>query len=480
MSSTKEGFAPPTIKDSLVRHQIHHDAQNAINRMSECMRDMSQPYSEDIASLFQVSPLIANARPTPLPSAPDQHGQFERCIWFLYNHGRLVLIHRTNMAAKAHTPTSSFSGIVKLIRPRNPLRLTSSFTHATIEMYQKARDLPMLIPARVHRRNDTKTLTGCSDPVSLSLAHGMQRVLRGDLTEGLAFVITMRLHNITPVPIRNGVCLRVKISQKSTNGNRVMLGDGSACVAVSAYKHEIPAGDSVTWEVTLMLSGVGDLVLQADVTFLDLEKEATTHKWVSAGGGPVDDHAVPSDAMDEDDEATTDVTLSCTPITISSLEALIPCPLVFFAGCSRCEPNPGHGDAASFVYLWDGMGKWQHTLTFIIPRGHMTVRTLADTKKGYVNLPSSEANGGGSPKTGCAFLSPDGSHVYCTHQANVGDGHLLEVRSDSSVLFESLVGAKERQTSFVQFIFGSAAVVLDAHLDEGHELRNSSSFDSHH
>ena len=193
-------------------------------------------------------------------------------------------------------------------------------------MYQKVHDLPLFIPAWDYRRNDTVafTVTGCSDPVSLILTHGMQRVLRGDFTESLSFVITMRLYNITPVPIRNGVCLGVKILQKATSGKRVMLGDGSTCAVMSPYKHEIPAGDSVTWEVTLMNWRVGELVVQTDVTFLDLEKESTTHRWLSAGG-PVDEKVMPIEAIDDEEEAVMDITLPCKPITIFTIDALIPC-----------------------------------------------------------------------------------------------------------------------------------------------------------
>ena len=90
------------------------------------------------------------------------------------------------------------------------------------------------------------------------------------------------------------------------------------------------------------------------------------------------------------------------------------------------------------------MSKWQRILPFVIPHGQIecnAIRTLADTTKGYVNFASSEANSEEwtpRPITGCAFLSPNGSRIYCTHQANVGDGHLLEVRSDSSILLESV------------------------------------------
>lgn len=465
-TSTKEDFSPMR-KDSPVRQQIHDDAQNAIDRISAIMHNRPQSFSEDVVSSFQVSPLLTHTAQVSLPSSPDKHGQLERCMWFLFHHGRL-LMNRTNiMAIKAVFPTAFSSGFAKLIRPRNPLRLTNTFSHATIDKYTIVRDLHLLIPARENPlRHNTITLTGCSDPVSLIMSHGMQRMLRGDTTESLTHVITMRLHNITPVSIRNGVTLGVKISRRSLPGQN-RLGDGSTCVAVSTYKHEIPSGDSITWEITLMNSRVGDLVVQTDVTFLDLEKEAKTNQWLSAGGESVNDHAMSSDAMDDADEAATmDITLPFMPITISSLEALIPCPLVNFAGCRRCAPNPGQGDDISFKYLWECMGKWQRILPFVIPHSQIeynAIRTLADTTKGYVNFTASEANSEectSSPITGCAFLSPNGSRIYCTHQANVGDGHLLEVRSDSSILLESVVGTVDLQTKFLRFIFGNAVVVV--------------------
>jgi hypothetical protein len=456
----------PSKQSSVIRHQIVHDAQYAIYRISKCIHHMPQSYPEDIASSFQVSSLIGDAILRPLLPRPETHGQWKRCSRFLYNHARLVLIHRTNTAIRALTPTLSSPGIGKLVRPRNPLRLTSSFSHSKIEMYQKARDLPLLIPVRDYHRNDAETLTGCSDPVSLTLTHGVQRVLRGDSTEGLSFVITMRLYNITPVPIRRGVCLGLKISHRNTPGKRVMLGDGPSFAVTSPYKHEISAGDSITWEVTLMNWRVGDLVVQTDITFLDIDKESTTHRWVTAGG-PIDEDAVPIEAMDDDDEASMDVTLPCKTISISTVEGLIPCPLVYFLGCDQCAPNMGQGDVASFEYLWNCMEKWRRTLPFIIPNGQMegkAVATLSDTRIGYVNLASSVTSGddnGMGGLTGCAFLAPDGSRICCIHQARGGDAHVLKVRSDSSVLLESIAGTSYSQTAFIRFIFGSSASVLN-------------------
>jgi hypothetical protein len=77
-----------------------------------------------------------------------------------------------------------------------------------------------------------------------------------------------------------------------------------------------------------------------------------------------------------------------------------------------------------------------------------------------VTLKSSAANGdngAGNPITGCAFIALDGSRIFCKHQANETNSHDLTIRSDSSDLFESVVGGAE---IFLRFIFGANAFVI--------------------
>ena len=312
IASAKEGAPTDSEQGTWLRYQITLDATNAISRISKCIDNLPQSYPEDIASTFQVSPLIANAKPKAFSASfPGQHKSTENCALFLYNHARLVTAHRTSIAAKAVASTTYMSGMLsskKLIRPRDALRLKSSVSRSTIQMYEKVSGLPLLIPARSSNSNQAVTLTGSSDPVSLLLSHGMRRVRKGDSTEGLSLVVTIRVFNVTPVPIRNGVRLELRIS-RSSGGD--MVHDGlTSCVATSLYNHEIPPGDFVTWEVTLNgeVASTG-LSLQPYVTFpkMEKEKESTTHKWVSgAGDGPTDA------TLDNDEiETTLDVTLPC-------------------------------------------------------------------------------------------------------------------------------------------------------------------------
>ena len=180
ISSAKEGVPTDTKQGSMLRYQIALDATGAISRISECIRNTPQSHPEDIVSMFQASPLIAHANPKPLLPPPSHRKPIEQCALFLYHHAQLALAHRTYMAAKAVAPTTSSTGVLsssKSIQPRNALRLTSSFSHSTIEKYQKLRDLPLLIRVRPSRGSSgTVTLSGSSDPISLILSHGMRRV----------------------------------------------------------------------------------------------------------------------------------------------------------------------------------------------------------------------------------------------------------------------------------------------------------------
>jgi len=221
------------------------------------------------------------------------------------------------------------------------------------------------------------------------------------------------------------------------------------------YNHEIQAGDCVTWEVALGNWSAGNLSLQPSLTF-HVMQESSTYKWVSGAG------AVPSDMMDDDDdEFMSDVTLvPCQAVSISPLSYLAPCPLVFFGGLHRCcEPAIGQGDASAFEVLWSGM-KERRTLRFDVSNPAMeasAIRSLSDSGRGFVTLDSA---GEGSPVTGCAMITPSGNRVFCTHLSSGGKSHVLDVRSDSSVLIGSLVGSPELQMTFLRFLFAASANIV--------------------
>jgi len=190
--------------------------------------------------------------------------------------------------------------------------------------------------------------------------------------------------------------------------------------------------------------------------------------------------------MDDEDESMLDITLPFMPIKSSPITSLQPCPLVFFRGLRRCESNVGRGDSDSFEFLWHCMEHSELSLHFVIPNASMegdASMAIADTNKGYVVLSSSKLDKDGSGNlinliTGCAFLAPDGSRIFCAHQYKGGNDHVLRVRSDSPHLLETLVGTSASQTSFLRFILGSDALLAEGDLqaplgkqpDTGHDF----------
>jgi len=448
ISSAKEEIPTDSKRGSMLRYQIAMDANNAISRISKCIENLPKSYPEDIASAFQVSPLIGSANPKSLVSSSvEDNKSMDHCIQFMYNHARLVLSNRTSIASKAVANSTAMSGI-KRIYSRNPIRLKSSFTRSTIEIHEKLPDLPILVPARSSSitKNDAITLTGSSDPISLLLSHGMRRVRRGDSSECMALVVTMRLFNITPVPIQNGVRLELRISQQSIPGQDSVYDTSTSCVATSLYNNEIKPGDFVTWEVTLDGGAAStNLLLQPSVTFREVEQESTTHKWVSGAGGSVD---VADDDEDDNNETTMDITLPCQSTSISPITSLLPCPLVFFAGLDRCEADVGRGDAASFNFLWQGM-KYQKTIPINVSMNDQDVTN----RRGCVLLDKDNQT------KGYAFMVPNGCRIFCTLQASGGDVNNLCVRSDSSALLETLAGKESIQTTFLKFVLGESVSI---------------------
>lgn len=279
-------------------------------------------------------------------------------------------------------------------------------------------------------------------------------------------IVTLRLYNITPVPIRNGVRLDLKFTQEHC------FDDGSTCSSSSVHKNEIKGGDYVTWEIVLGNRRVGSILLQAAVTFRDMEQESSTHKWVS-GGERDDTHALTGEGayiMDDEDEAIVDFTINCEPVTISPIASLQPCPLTFFGGIQRCVPDVGLGDTAAFRFLWSTM-IFSCKISFVLKSSQIGEnggpRSLVDPKKGCVILDDIDGKGNNSSHTtsGCAFFTPDGNRILCTLAANSEEKESktssLLVRSDSFIALLSFVGTPELQVSFLTFVLGDDVDIVN-------------------
>lgn len=372
--------------------------------------------------------------------------------FFLYHHARLVVPRLVvcSLKAVALAFPSTTAGPPRDVHQMNPHRLPNSLHHCTIEMYHRPRDLPVLVPAPSTKGSLNSTeligtepivLTGCSDPVSLTMSYELRRVRRGDLSEEGVLVVTTRLYNITPVSIRNGVKLNLRASHNhdsSWNG-----------AVTSMYSNEIKGGDFITWETCFGRFKAGNISLQASIMFRDMVQECTTRKLVS-----LDDDVGANDIIrDEEDEVTKDITITCRPVTLPALAMLQPCPLVFF-GCKHRRASNDLGDEIAFRFFWSN-SKHECSKSHIYQGSN---RLAFDDKLGRVTL---EAQGSSTASSGSAFITPDGVRVLCMLEDKGNGSYLLRLRSDSAELLQSLVGADNIQSVWLAFLFGSTAVSLD-------------------
>ena len=386
------------------------------------------------------------------PTTFSQLKPMEQCAFFLYHHARLLVMSLISNTIKASLVafSSNTAGPPKDIHPLTPHRMSSSFEHTVVEVYSHPPALPVMIPALTHqdiRKNafigkESVSLTGCSDAVSLTMTYDIRRVRKGDLSEEATIVATMRLYNVTPVPIRNGVKLDLKMSSEEDSQY--------SAIASSVLKDEIKGGDFVTWETTFSSCKVGNISLEASITFRDMGKETITSKWVS-----VDEDMEANDFIqDDNEERSDDITLTCRPVLISGVTVLQPCPLVFF-GSKHKQTSHGLGDDTAFYFLWSSMSYECSKSLVCQAIGDLEF----DDKRGYIIC---EAPCSNQPASGCAFISSTGVRVLCLLESKGNDSYLLNVRSDSLDILQSLVGHEDAQSTLFAFLFGSSvARILD-------------------
>lgn len=409
-------IAESTPQNSWLCQQVAVDSSNTASRISVYIRDISNVYHDDIITALQSSNLGRRSTSSKLSSIATSS--------LLFHRARLALENRTNLAMKEYSCTKTSSLSSKTIRPSNPLRMNRTFSNSSIQVHQLVRGLPLLIPERGDDGLRAVCLTGCSDPVSLIMSPSMRQVRKSDSSENMILVITMRLYNITAVPIENGVRLDVAFDDH----------DNNSVSTSSVYKNEIEAGDYITWEIVLEDWKIGDISLSASITFLALEKESISRKWLY-GGEQAADLSGEGPLIVDDDEGTMDVAILCEPTSISSLFTLQPCPLVFFCGHI--------GDQNAFNFLW---GHLEHESEVVFVKSTSPNEVAIDAKRGRVRLPNGVA--------GCAFIAPGGNRILCKHQIIQGGSNSLLIKSNSLELMSSLVGTLPLKTSLLRFIFG--------------------------
>ena len=173
------------------------------------------------------------------------------------------------------------SGFSRRLRPCEPLRLSIPPPSTTAEG-QKSNPGPRWI-------RSSADICGSSDPVSIRTYFTDRLCPRYDGEVERRLVIVIKMHNVTAVPISGGVRMDLTVEANSdfielnddhhdaSAGAVAPLSPAHAPLTTTAFhRQEIKAGDHLTWTIETHGWIMGGGILQASVSFRDLDPEATT------------------------------------------------------------------------------------------------------------------------------------------------------------------------------------------------------------
>jgi hypothetical protein len=367
-----------------------------------------------------------------------------------------------------------------VIRARNWLRLEYSQPSA-------ARLTPR--GSRVSCVGAVKTLSGASDPVTFVIAYSMRRCPRYDCEMEFKTFVTLRVHNVTAVKIPLGIRMDLRVTQQRSafevEDDEEGGGDDDHVLAAhtAVFKHEIKPGEQVTWEVALENWPIkGFLELHPSVTFREVDTEHVPPKMVSVtpfykeednfsveetvkrSDDDTDDNSasVEERTIGEDEDESTDVTLTAEPVQLSPMLGMQPCPLIFFRG--------RHGDVSSFRFMWYQM---PHRMgEMILYPNQLPGRLIGSSSDDYgaavarlacINPIDEFIDSVGTATRGWAFLTLTGKRLLCLMvESTVMDENNMETptstlhfRADDEALLFSILGSDVTRNAVVHSLTGN-------------------------
>jgi len=217
-----------------------------------------------------------------------------------------------------------------------------------------------------HREIMLETITGCSDPLSVTLTYSVRRQPRFDGETSFISCLTMRIQNITPVSVTNGLHLNLRLVPKSQFGDaRASWNTGKYNVDV-LHSNELKGGQCLTWEILFDSCRIQHHDITASVTLRDVETDTSSTVLLSTTKEDMEQR------RDESNEVASHMTnvRYVKKIDFEHAEMarslLLPNPQVFFFG-RDC------GDDKAFIFLWQNL---QHSLPMIHIPGDETVSSL--------------------------------------------------------------------------------------------------------
>lgn len=456
-------------------------------------RRLSNSTSNDLPACY------ADVRPSPFVMADPVHQTLEPlvigdpCIYANFVQQCLQVVRsRIDQSLQSSAlmdldcaPIRSVEGEDKhaVIRARNWLRLEYRPCSA-------ARFTPLA--SRVSYAGAVKTLSGASDPVVFVIAYCVRRCPRYDCELEFKTFVTLRVHNVTAVKIPLGVRMDLRVTQQRSafdvDDDEEGGGEDHVLAAHTAvFKQEIKPGEQVTWEVALENWPIkGFLELHPSVTFREMDTEHVPPKMVSLTPAGIegdntsneklakrndDDTDTQTDensasveerTIGEDEDESTDVTLTAEPVQLSPLLGMQPCPLVFFGGRS--------GDIGAFRFMWYQM---PHRIGEMIlyPNqfpGKLIGSSNDDFGEAVAHLscihPIDEfVESLGTVTRGWAFVTLTGKHLFCVmvettfvDESNIETpSATLHFRADDEALLLSVMGSDAQRNDVVHSLTGN-------------------------
>ena len=440
----------------------------------------------EVFAQLDLSPFIFPDEPNDSPlvaSDAHLHAYFVHyCRQIIGSRTDLSILSSTLALANEPIQSSQDKKQVMVVRSKNWLRLT-----APPLPLHRLPEAGLPLGSRVGWTGGLTTLSGSSDPVNFVLAYAVRRCPRYDCEPEFKLIVTMRMYNMTAVTIARGVRMDLRVTQQKSAFAVEGEEETESNVLTSAttvYKHEIKAGDHVTWEVSVDDWPMkGTIELHSSVTFREIESEQPSTKVIGPTVVPAVENlkkpppqsSSSSSMSDEesksDDEATdaegetvedrtliededeVDLTLTGEPVRLSPVIGLQPCPLVFF--------RDGHGDENTFRFLWYQMPHRMPEMILFpaIPGVKVGSNTddFAAGIAGIATIPLDEyIDELGVATTGWAFMTLGGDRLMCLMVESDTDMEgeqertsTLHFRADDEALLLSIMGSDAARNSVV-------------------------------
>lgn len=199
--------------------------------------------------------------------------------------------------------------------------------------------------------NNMSSISSGSDPLAITVSYSVRQFPRFDGNYEWGLVISVAIHNRTPVAIEKGIKMDATIS---TINSSATAWNGLLLTESAVSKDELEPGGHFIWEFVINTFPLGGKLCITS-TLRELSSENSAYKMILNGNNEANlyDHDN-SDGVDDEIDEIADIVIHGEPLSIPSMIILQPSPLVFY--CNRL------GDQNSFLFLWFSM---PHILTDI-------------------------------------------------------------------------------------------------------------------